>query len=299
MGVSLGGARLAFVLAAAGWAGVCAGGATVPAVRSLNPVRFETAPRLPPVRLVAGGEAPATIVVRPVVDPREKGVPLKGYAGISCSVATAAEELQRYVKETTGVLLPIGAEMPPAGPVILVGRSEYTDRLKIRVDRLKPSGFVVARIDRGVAIVGRDANANADWYAESGTLWGVYDFIERFLGVRWYYPGPLGTVVPHVEELTVPAVRYTDAPHFAKRRYGRFHGTLRTPLPPSADMFPHVGAKYRNEDLAGIPVAAHTTRNWISLYGETHPEYFEVGRDGARVSGNLCYSHPGVLVRFL
>jgi len=44
---------------------------------------------------------------------------------------------------------------------------------------------------------------NDFWYFERGTLNGTYRFLEE-LGVRWFFQGPKGTVVPERKKLTVP-----------------------------------------------------------------------------------------------
>ena len=43
------------------------------------------------------------------------------------------------------------------------------------------------------------------------------DFAERFLGVRWFYPGADGSIYPRVADLTVEPVAYSDAPYFRTR----------------------------------------------------------------------------------
>jgi hypothetical protein len=42
-------------------------------------------------------------------------------------------------------------------------------------------------------------------FGENGTLYAVYDFLERFCDVRWYAPGELGLVCPHQATLVVKA----------------------------------------------------------------------------------------------
>ena len=51
-----------------------------------------------------------------------------------------------------------------------------------------------------------------------GTCYAVYDFIERFLGVRFYGPSPKNIVVPSIQRLRIdnvhiqraPAIKYRD-----------------------------------------------------------------------------------------
>ena len=37
-------------------------------------------------------------------------------------------------------------------------------------------------------------------YISKGTYMGVIDFLERFVGVRWYFPGRIGTYVPELKD---------------------------------------------------------------------------------------------------
>ena len=59
-----------------------------------------------------------------------------------------------------------------------------------------------------------------------GTLFGVYAFLERFAGVRMYFPGELGTCVPAADRIAVPECRIEESPAFSVRRYGYADGPV-------------------------------------------------------------------------
>jgi len=64
-------------------------------------------------------------------------------------------------------------------------------------DSLPHDGFEIRREKNGIIIAGNDSMPEGTWALPShGTLWGVCEFAERFLGVRWLFPGPLGEDVP-------------------------------------------------------------------------------------------------------
>jgi hypothetical protein len=87
-----------------------------------------------------------------------------------------------------------------------------------------------------------------DW----GTEFGVYEFLERYLGVRWLLPGPRGEYVPQLQEFTLLPEPVRQRPVFAsrllsglrgeeqltwarrQRQHGRieFHHNLRNLFPP-------------------------------------------------------------------
>ncbi len=80
----------------------------------------------------------------------------------------AAGELQRYVEKVTGVELPLAdAANGPAVRLVIEGTSEERDRFRISAD--------------GDDLVISGANVRS-------VLYGVYSFLERFCGVRFYAP---------------------------------------------------------------------------------------------------------------
>jgi hypothetical protein len=107
------------------------------------------------------------------------------------TVRLAADELQTVVKQITGARLPIVTK-PSAGAVkLFVGRSSYTDELKITADELKFGAYRLVSGDDWLVFLGDDtdfvprepwARNNADiksgklqaaWDAITGALWGV------------------------------------------------------------------------------------------------------------------------------
>jgi hypothetical protein len=84
-----------------------------------------------------------------------------------------------------------------------------------------------------------------------GTLFGVYAFLERFAGVRMYFPGELGTCVPKVGRIAVPEGRIEEAPVFSVRRYGYADGPVAKEL------------------LEGMDETAFKRLNWYRLRMET------------------------------
>ena len=264
---------------------------------ALNPVTFLKTDEQSPLWLVKGGRPAASIVVAAILDDRETAKQVT--IGIPHAVRDAAGELQSHIRKATGAELPILVDrLPASGNAILVGRSQFTDDLGIDSEAMKPSSFLVRTFPGKVAIIGRDRNTGPEHVRENGTLWGVCDFLERFVGIRWYYPGELGTVVPLLENLVIPAVHVQDSAHFPKRHIWRFHGALKN-MPPRLAGDGRAGAHFRNEDTSGIPTASHTFGEWRKRYGKDHPEYFQMMKDGSRKSSQLCFSEPGVLKQLL
>lgn len=231
---------------------------------TLNPVRVLTAPSGPPVTLVQAGAPVATIVVSQAAFREHASVDFR-----------AASELQTYVKLATGAHLPLVSDAtPPAGTVILVGESDLTRARQITAADLPPEGFRVRTFPGGLAIVGRSPQESDYNLGPNATLWGVYDFLERYLGIRWYYPGEDGRVIPPSVDLTVAPVHYTDAPVRANRQL--------TEAPP----------QYRPNGKTAVIVHCHTPLHFYAVHFQDHPECFQVDSDGQHRSEMPCYGNP-------
>ncbi len=58
---------------------------------------------------------------------------------------------------------------------------------------------------------------------EHATYWAVCDFLERYVGVRWLIPGPLGEDVPQHDRIVVPPTRRTEMPRVLSRWWSGTH----------------------------------------------------------------------------
>ena len=205
-------AGLLAVLAAR--AAICGDPLSQPA---LNPVTALPSPAHPPVALVEGGKPRFAIVWDSAVA-QERDLPGRDRK----TAREAVRTLRREFRFCTGAEIEVvdAGETPATPddgrPVILVGRSARTDALGIDPSALPPEGFVVTTFSNGVAIVGNDCG-RAGARPSRATLWGAYDFLERFLGCRYYYPGPDGSVRPSCTNLVLAPCAYTDAPRFRNR----------------------------------------------------------------------------------
>lgn len=231
---------------------------------TLNPVRLAPAPDCPPTTIVRAGEACATIVIAEDALRTKRGPDYQ-----------AAAELAKYVRLATGASLPMAADTAaPEGTLIVVGASRLTRELGIGAQDLPPEGFRVQTCPRGLAIVGWQPSG-ADQPGRMGTLWGVYDVLERSLGIRFYHPGADGFIVPTTNDWAIPPVHYTDHPVCIKRNG----------WPPPAP------AEYRAGESTAIGHACHTPANF-GIHFQEFPECFELGSDGKRNPAMPCYGNP-------
>ena len=152
------------------------------------------------------------------------------------SAQVAAYELQDHIRVMSGAELRIQDENQPlpAGIVpIYVGESGPT-RLQGLISVDFPIQASLARVTAdAVVLIGRDDNdfgpvdyavlgaeSGLGSYARVGTLYAVYDFLEKECGVRWYMPTDLGRVVPTRKTLTVPLMERPARPWTRYRRLG-------------------------------------------------------------------------------
>ena len=195
--------------------------------RALNPVTPEQAPAGGALTLVRDGKPAFVILSDRSVEAKMDTRQLR-----DCRCITpAVETLKRYLEEATGATVDeddvANAAKYPDRLQVLVGESALTRELGLRAAEMPREGFTVTTFAKGVAIVGHDSTLIPGFFREPlrlwkqgdrfGTLWGVYDFLERFLGCRFYYPGPDGRIVPPCRDLAIAPVRYSDRPYIANR----------------------------------------------------------------------------------
>ena len=171
----------------------------------LNPVKLVTSPKHEPVTIVQDGKAGAVVYVA-VAEPTE-------------SLKRMVSELVEVIRLSTGAELKLAEQMPPAEQsAIVIGDCEASRQAGIDAMQIPVEGFVVKTARQRVYLVGSSREYPSSDANES-TTWAVVDFLERFAGVRWYWPAEAGgRSIIEPDSLIVPAVHYTDAPVFQYRQ---------------------------------------------------------------------------------
>jgi hypothetical protein len=153
--------------------------------------------------------------------------------------AYAVEELVNHVKKATGQQLPVAVEIDiPAGyeSRVFVGVTDSARKQGIDADNLEIEHYVLRTVGNDLYIVGKELypdqyhgsrprysepwNPLATENVHTGTLLGVYEVLENFLGVRWLWPGDLGTYVPRCSTFVIPAIDTTVKPKLCYRDIG-------------------------------------------------------------------------------
>lgn len=204
----------------------------------------------PTLRLVDQGQPQAVVVVPDGATPQ---------------VRDAAELLVDYVRRASGATLPIIAESAqarPAGVPIYVGPCTAGAKLIASLDKLDADGFVIRAVQpAAIAIAGP-----SDW----GTEFGVDEFLERYLDVRWLLPGPQGDDVPQRATIDVPVGEVRQQPAFFSRLFSGLRGAVQAEW------------ARRNRMHGRVEFHHHLHRLFPpSRYVKTHPEFFPI-RNGQR-----------------
>ena len=109
------------------------------------------------------------------------------------------------------------------------------------------------------------------------TAFAVYDFLEKFCGVRWLWPGETGTVVEPQKPVPCPEGRTITRPGFDLRLTSSFHYGARarslTTREETASWMQHVKVGASFNLRVGHAFGALMPR---SEYGKEHPEYFSL-----------------------
>ncbi len=201
----------------------------------------------------------------------------------------AASQLQKYIYESTSVFIPYFSDRcPKRGPEIIIGADTRNGHELIcdnELEGLGEEGCIIKTVGDDIIIAGKTSR---------GTLYGVYEFLERFIGFKAFTKDV--EIFDRLEELIIPETDITVIPDFEYRdAYFRFafdgefcaKNRLNTTL---GDISPEKGGnlKFYNCHHAADDLVAP------KLYFETHPEYFaEV--NGERTTDQLCLTNPEVI----
>ena len=188
---------------------------------ALNPVTFHRAPAGKPLALIRGGSPRFAIVCNLSA---EKGEEAKRnhVTRSRRSVTLALEGLQHALDSVCGkkapVLMPDSPQLKEYAHLVVLGDNVLSRKLGFDGTRLEPDEFRVFTRDGNIVIAGFDGSVrkcydklDAPRFRVNGTAYGVYDFCERFLGMRYYYP-KIGIYAPKVRALVIEPVSYSDRP---------------------------------------------------------------------------------------
>ena len=201
-----------------------------------------------------------------------------------------ARELSTILRKATGREIPVTSKPTEGRFSIFLGDNSYSRKAGLAVERLPEGGFYILRSGNSLYLAGLDSGKDSPEDNRWGqrypkrTLTAAYDFLERFAGVRFYFPGEIGTVIPKRSGLFLPRrIDILDRPDLIDTSYysrdpqwydgGVFDGLKGMTL----DIL-----RYRMSDFC-IPFGHGLAfMNYTERFGRSHPEYFARKTDGTR-----------------
>lgn len=244
--------------------------------------------------IVTNGQPAATIVVP------DEPLPV---------VSFAAEELQYHVERASGprLLIVKEAEIPGAGGLILLGSCRAAEEAGLSTDDLPPNGFILKLMGDRFFMLGDDSDGPAAWILHNnrtriGTLFAVYEFLEKHLDVRWLWPGELGEVIPRQTNIAVDAWDQTGEPAFVHTRWrdgGRSAGEQGWSSGQARSHFLSEQGKWlrRHRFALGVNMdIRHAFTKWWEQHADAHPEYFNLLPDGTRRPDPTYHAAAGELI---
>lgn len=203
----------------------------------------------------------------------------------------AAEELAHFLREITGMALPISNEEGQGtfGPRIYVGWSDAAGKLVSpeEVKNLDDEEFIVETHGSDLLLAGGSPR---------GTLYAVYSFLEDDLGCRWF--SPKVSYIPKKADLPLPTLKRKVSQVFENREpfaYSGYDGDW------AARNRCNGHSSHLDEAHGGKIEYIGFVHTFFPLlppekYFQEHPEYYAMLKGKRTVErSQLCLTNPDVL----
>lgn len=201
----------------------------------------------------------------------------------------AASELQSYIYQSTNTLIPYFSDIcPKRGAEILIGYGARNAKDYIKeseIQALHDEGFIIKTAGDQLLICGKTSR---------GTLYGVYTFLETFLGFRAFTKDV--ETIDCMPELSISEINIVQNPDFEYRDAyfrGAFDGSFASKNKLNSSVADISREKGSNMKFFS---AHHTFESLLPSkeYFDKHPEYYaEI--DGVRTPSQPCLSNPEVI----
>jgi hypothetical protein len=206
---------------------------------------------------------------------------------MSDSEQWAAKELQYWLKEISGVEIPIyNLDKNYSGPQILIG---YNSIIAEKIGAKEPS-----ELDESFRYFNSGSNIYIYGGKKRGTMYGVFSFLEKELGCRWFTSTV--SLIPKRKELKFNSYDHSEKPGIRIRNDFYFEA-----------FDPNWAARNRINGSTGIMVRPGGVESYWGTgtfyvlmppteFFNNHPEYYSM-INGKRIyeHAQLCLSNPDVL----
>jgi hypothetical protein len=215
-------------------------------------------------------------------------------------VKYASSELQYHINKSTGVNLEINSESSvdkKFASHIYLGQCATADKAGVNAKSLKPNGFIIKSIGKDLYICGDDASGEVlrdltkNQTTRYGTLFGVYEFLEQQLHVKWLWPGKSGEFIPKHKKVIIGDIDQKIESKLLHTRLRVFSPTspgwssLGWSSQEAYNNFFEEESKWLKRHRIARPISleyGHGFTDYWDRYHEKHPEYFNLLPDGTR-----------------
>lgn len=214
----------------------------------------------------------------------------------------AIEDFTRTAHCSSGAEIPViseqqEAELHKRTIRIIVGPSPMTEKFGCKADDLKEEEFRIITIDNTIIILAQDIQRPSSVQDSRVTTWAFSYILDNYVGVRWLWPGELGTVVPKHKTIRIPELNIRKQTELLERR-------LRSQYNPDITLWTahhQVAGKRVNYRFAHSFRTSGDNGEWWERLHKTHPDYFAKNpSDKISYTNNnkeffqLCISNPAV-----
>jgi hypothetical protein len=230
----------------------------------------------------------------------------------------AAKELEEHIRKASGAKLEIIPEKKAGKPgnYIYVGPCRATEKAGIDVSDMKHSEGIIKVTPYSLYLAGKDAfdkpkkqlAAPFSDFDSVGTLFAVYEWLDKQLQVKWLWPGKLGTSVPRLENVTSGHDGETKvSPKFihSKVRYGsierkNWRGAISKQAYKKTTLDTRKWIRRHRFSRSVSLEYGHAFTDYWKKFGKTHPEWFAKRPDGVRAPAShpqfvqMCVSNPAL-----
>ena len=212
------------------------------------------------------------------------------------SVSTAVKELKHYLD-----LCAKDIKIDGKSAVFYIGDTAKAKAAGINTAELAEEEWLIKSDKNNIFITGG---------GKRGTLYGVFVFIEKYLGVRYF--SAYEEYIPAKKELAFKSFNEQGKPFFIMRnvfRDPKFHkdkGRFAAKMRINQDGQTPISAEYGGDYAYGLPAHVHSIERSdgylpTSKYFKTHPEYYALidgKRNGSAGRGQICFSNPDLIPIF-
>lgn len=181
----------------------------------------------------------------------------------------AAIYMQKYIRKSSGAKPKIIRGKAPDDSLVNIhlGLTDYVKKINPKLP--SPQGFVIQFPDKKNIIIAGRLIENS----EINTVYGINDFLRKYIGVKWLFPLELGEHVPKHDTISIPMKNIVEKPSFLRRSFSGLDKVYKKKKLRLKGMVWGLRQGY----MSGLGLEInHNVGNIIhpEKYTKTHPEFF-------------------------